>query len=150
MRYYKRLKVYKASHVEFDPINLNAYSYGWWRFLAVVDGKLIFNNFPYSRATMRHQGLVRRLLSDLNIKIDIEMPIPSGINSNYLFDELVVIAEEYLCSEYLESEAKREKRNERARLRRIQRKQQNIALISHAAHESHSSQMSMLKLVGGE
>lgn len=100
MKYYKRLGIYKASNVTFDPKTLEAHSYRWWKFVAVVEGKVIFNNYRYSVSTSKHQRKVRQLLFELGIKIDISMPLPKGINSSSL-EDLILIAEEYLCDEYL-------------------------------------------------
>tara|TARA_Y100000004_G_C8952282_1_gene429140 strand:- start:1848 stop:2312 length:465 start_codon:yes stop_codon:yes gene_type:complete len=74
MKYYTRLKEYKASNVSLtvEP-KLEAYSYAWWLFLVKYKGLVIFNNTNYSSSTSRHQRKVRRVLYDLNIKIDIEL-----------------------------------------------------------------------------
>ena len=74
MKYYKRLKEYKASNVSLtiEP-KLKAYSYGWWLFVVRYKGLVIFNNTTYSSSTSRHQRKVRRVLDDLNIKIDIQL-----------------------------------------------------------------------------
>ena len=74
MKYYKRLKEYKASNVclRVEP-NLEAYSYAWWLFLTKYKGLIIFNNTNYSPSTLKHQSKVRGVLDDLNIKIDIEL-----------------------------------------------------------------------------
>ena len=74
MKYYKRLKEYKASNVSLtvEP-RLEAYSYGWWLFVVKYKGLVIFNNTYYSSSTNGHQAKVRGVLSNLNIKIDIEL-----------------------------------------------------------------------------
>ena len=74
MKYYTRLKEYKASNVSLtiEP-KLEAYSYAWWLFVVRYKGLVIFNNTNYSSSTSRHQRKVRRVLYDLNIKIDIEL-----------------------------------------------------------------------------
>tara|TARA_R100001244_G_C5114809_1_gene122028 strand:- start:159 stop:617 length:459 start_codon:yes stop_codon:yes gene_type:complete len=74
MKYYKRLKEYKASNVslKIEP-KLEAYSYAWWLFLTKYKGLVIFNNTNYSSSTNKHQRNVRHVLRDLNIKIDIEL-----------------------------------------------------------------------------
>ena len=74
MKYYTRLKEYKASNVSLtiEP-KLEAYSYAWWLFVVRYKGLVIFNNTNYSKTTCRHQYLVRRVLDELNIKIDIEL-----------------------------------------------------------------------------
>lgn len=79
MKYFKRLEVYKASNVTFNPKSLEAYSYGYWRFVECINGKIVFNNFYYSPTTNRHQSKVRRLMNDLGINIDLEISVPCGL-----------------------------------------------------------------------
>lgn len=116
MKLMKRINIYKASNVTFNPTTLDAFSYGWWQFVGVVEGKVIFNNYNYSPTTCKHQAKVRRLLNELGIKIDIVMPLPKGLpKSNArecygLLDvkrgemslaELIKESEEYLCDEFI-------------------------------------------------
>lgn len=110
MKLMKRANLYKASNVTFNPETFEAFSYVWWKFVAKVEGKVVFNNYRYSPTTGKHQYKVRRLLEQLGIKIDIEIPLPRGINSTKLA-ELYVTAEEYLCEAFLNEELKREERN---------------------------------------
>ena len=79
MKYYKRLKIYKASNVEFNPQTCQAYSYGWWRFVDKINGKIVFNDYRYSPSTSRHQWKIRSLLSSLGIKIDFYIEAPEGL-----------------------------------------------------------------------
>ena len=74
MKYYTRLKEYKASNVSLtvEP-KLEAYSYAWWLFVVRYKGLVIFNNSNYSNSTNGHQSKVRDVLYDLNIKIDVEL-----------------------------------------------------------------------------
>lgn len=58
MKYYKTLKKYKASNVEFDIETETAWSYGWWNFYR--DG--VFNDTFYSTTTRRHQTKVKELM----------------------------------------------------------------------------------------
>lgn len=122
MKYFKRLKLYKAANVTFNPETKDAFSYAWWRFVAVVEGRLIFNNYRYSVTTAKHQHKVRSVLNELGIKIDIEMPLPRGIRHDQTLAEMIIEAEEYLCDQVLESEMKREARNEKARMRRAEKR----------------------------
>ncbi len=71
MKYFKRLNVYKASNVSFYPLTREAYSYGWWRFVAIIDGLVVFNEYRYSVSTSKHQQKVSGLLRELGIKIDL-------------------------------------------------------------------------------
>lgn len=81
MQYLKTKNVYKASNVIFDNNKLEAYSYGWWRFVECIDGKLVFNSFAYSNSTIKHQWKVRHLLTSLGIAIDFEIEAPRGLQN---------------------------------------------------------------------
>lgn len=81
MIYVKQSNVYKASNVEFNCDRIQAYSYGWWRFVDKVNGKVIFNNFRYSHTTSRHQTKVMNLLNNLGIKIDVVIEASLGLNN---------------------------------------------------------------------
>lgn len=136
MKLMKRSNIYQASNynVTFDPNNIVARSYQWWVFVAKVDGKIIFNNYRYSVSTSKHQSKVRALLSDLGIKIDIEMPLPNGLPGSYRrglgmdsaqvpdsdasLSSLIQTAEEYICDQISRDEIKRQERNEKAAFRR--------------------------------
>lgn len=83
MKYYKRLKLYKASNVTFDPATCRAYSYDWWRFVDRVDGKVVFNNHRYSNSTAKHQSKVHGLLRELGIKIDLYVDCPTGLQREF-------------------------------------------------------------------
>lgn len=119
----KRANIYQASNynVTFNPKTLEAHSYKWWKFVAKIDGKIVFNNFRYSVSTSKHQSKVRSLLNQLGIKIDLELPLPKGINSNDL-SELILTAEEYLCDQIGLDELKRQDRNLKAKQRRDTKK----------------------------
>lgn len=127
MKYMKRSGIYKASNVTFNPATKDAYSYSWWRFVGVVEGVLIFNNFRYSVSTSKHQSKVRSLMNELGIVPDVVLSLPRGIRHGQTLAELYCEAEEHLCTEYLEQECKREDRNERARLRRAEKRNAEYA-----------------------
>lgn len=124
MKLMKRTGIYKARNVTFNPKTLEAHSYGWWKFVGLVDGQLVFNNYRYSNTTARHQNKVRSLLNDLNIKIDLELPLPDGINGESL-ESLILIAEEHLCDQISRDELKKQERNERAKAKRFEKKLEN-------------------------
>jgi ribosomal protein S30 len=64
MKYFKRLKLYKASNVTYSPETKEAYSYGWWQFTKKIGNVVLFNNYTYSSSTSRHQSKVSRILRD--------------------------------------------------------------------------------------
>jgi hypothetical protein len=80
MKFYTKLKVYKAANVVFKPEKCQAYSYGWWRFVDKINGEVIFNSYPYSNTTRRHQSKVKAILRSLNIEFT-EMQVPAGLQS---------------------------------------------------------------------
>ena len=73
MKYYKKLKVYKNSTGSnvVDLENMIATSYGWWPYLKLINGKVVFNNGTYSPTTRKHQNNCLRVLEENNIDIDI-------------------------------------------------------------------------------
>lgn len=120
MKLMKRTGIYKAANVTFDPKSLNAYSYDWWRFVAFVEGLVVFNNYRYSVSTAKHQSKVRSVMRELGIKIDIEMPLPRGIRADQTLAEMIVEAEETSCDEMIHQFALQIGRNERAAKRRLE------------------------------
>jgi len=83
MKHFKRLNMYKASNVTFNPETLEAHSYSHWCFFKVINGKNVFNNYNYSNSTCKHQSKVRSLLRELNISIDLEIECPKGLQADY-------------------------------------------------------------------
>ena len=81
MKHMKRSNIYQCSNYNctFSPTKIEAFSYRWWKFVGVVEGKVIFNDYRYSNSTSKHQSKVRRLMADLGIKIDISMSVPQGL-----------------------------------------------------------------------
>lgn len=81
MKYYKRLKQWKASNVIFDVEKCEATSYKWWIFVKRIGGKLVFNDYRYSNTTSKHQYKVKRLLNQLGIIIDVIISSPNGLQN---------------------------------------------------------------------
>lgn len=77
--YFKKLKVFKAKNNSFDPATFRAYSYAWWRYVDRINGKIVFNDYRYSNCTSKHQSNMRSLLSELNIKVDLYIEAPKGL-----------------------------------------------------------------------
>lgn len=120
MKYFSRSNMYKASNVTFSPETISAYSYGWWKFVGIVEGKVIFNNHRYSNSTSGHQQKTRSLLKELGIKIDIELPLISGLPGSYLrygqtssystLAECIYEAECELCNDFLNKKLRDQER----------------------------------------
>jgi hypothetical protein len=125
MKYMKKLNIWKASNVTFNPKSIDAHSYKHWRFVALVDGLVVFNNYRYSVTTAKHQRVVENLLAHLGIKIDMKIQIPTGIRTQTI-EELILEAEETECEEILRNEEKKDIRNEKAAFRRKAKKLEDI------------------------
>lgn len=73
-KYKPRLGVWQdGKNNVFDPETFEAKSYRWWTYLCKIRGKVVFNAYPYSTTTQRHQKNMRDLLKHLKIKIDVEV-----------------------------------------------------------------------------
>ncbi len=133
MKYYPRLGLYKASNVTFNLKTMSAYSYGWWKFVSVIDGKIVFNDYNYSNMTCKHQWKVRSLLQSLGVKVDIFMPVPGGLPGSYLrhgqtlpyssLEDTIVAAEEYLCNKFLDSKVHAQDRYQKNKAKKLAKKQ---------------------------
>lgn len=122
MKYFSRANIYKASNVTFNSETMDAFSYDWWRFVAKIDGKVVFNNYRYSVTTAGHQRKVERLLQNLGIKVDVFLQIPGGIKQGATLAELHILHGKTLQAQAEALEAKRVARNKKARERRLQSK----------------------------
>lgn len=122
MKYMVRKQIYQAKNVTFDPKSLNAYSYDWWRFVGMVEGKLVVSNYRYSVTTAKHQRKVASLMSQLGITPDLVMPLSRGVRADQSLADMIIEAEEQLCDDFLRDMEKRDDRNEKARVRRIKMK----------------------------
>lgn len=100
MKYLKRADLWRGPNATWSPVTMEAYSYAWWKFVARVEGKLVFNNYYYSATTRRHQAEVRGLLQSHGYLIDLEIPVPTGLGTKSL-SELILEAEEHLCNDFL-------------------------------------------------
>jgi hypothetical protein len=102
--------VYFASNVTFDARTTTAYSYGWWCFVRIIDGQVVFNRYPYSPTTCRHQSKVQYLMDSLGIKVDKWVLSLDSLSSTL----------PELCFDSLEAlqEYQRKQRNARAKAKR--------------------------------
>lgn len=90
MKFMKKSQTWKGSGVEFNPSSFAGTSYDWWHFVALVNGKVIFNAYSYSQTTCKHQGKMRTLLSSLNITIDLVVKTRKSLsNSDALQDSIL-------------------------------------------------------------
>lgn len=154
MKLIKRTGIYKASNATFDPKKLEAFSYSWWKFVGVVEGKVVFNNFRYSPTTATHQYRVRQLMAELGIRIDLEIPVPVGLPGTYgsysrfgqescptnsmTLAEIIQYAEETVCNSILEKKLKAQDRYQRNKDRKA------------ALKRSENRAVALSLVVGGE
>jgi len=126
-KYMKRSNIYKASNVSFNPSTMEAYSYDWWKFVTVIEGKTVFNNYKYSVTTARHQWNVRRLMETLGISIDLMVRTNMSLSKFSSLEEIENAHNEQLVLEDLDNERKRIERNAKARMRAaVKRKAEGV------------------------
>lgn len=65
----------------FNPFTKTAYSYGNWCFVTVIKGKVVFNEYRYSKTTSTHQSAVKSLLRQLGIKIDVYVDMAPSLTA---------------------------------------------------------------------
>jgi hypothetical protein len=82
MRYIKKRNQWESPNVTLNADKLEAYSYRWWKFLAKIGKKVVFNNYRYSVSTSKHQRKVLNQLDSLGIKVDLFLDFPEGIDSS--------------------------------------------------------------------
>lgn len=80
MKYYPRLKQYKASNLVFDESTKTAYSYKWYEIAKEYRGKMIVNNYYYSSTTNRHIRKLIDLFDSLGINY-VTIEAPRGLQS---------------------------------------------------------------------
>lgn len=107
MKYFKRLKLYKANNVTFDPETMIADSYDWWHFVERINGQIVFNAYFYSPSTSKHQSKVRSLLNELNIKIDVVVKTRAGLQAAYGVNSSKELAEEALTEALMNQDIER-------------------------------------------
>lgn len=118
MKYFKRLGVYKASNVTFNPSTCEAFSYGHWKFVTRIDNYIVFNSRYYSNTTTKHQSKVRKLLAELDIKIDFDLPMRESLDSSLSIEQLIERSEEFLCDKFLSDVLKKQERYARSKERK--------------------------------
>lgn len=117
MKYFKRLGVYKASNVHFNPAAMVAVSYDWWHFVREIEGKVIFNDYSYSISTSKHQRKVEKLLEELNILYE-KIQTSLSLHNFETLEQVYAAHAENLRIEKEHAEKKRLEKNRRARERR--------------------------------
>jgi hypothetical protein len=126
MKYFTRLKIYKASNVTFNPETVSAISYDWWQFVRKIDGKIVFNSYRYSVTTAKHQRQVRQLLNELGLVIHLDVRTRKSLDT---FETIAEIKKEHgyeVQNEIDRENFKRIERNRKARERRALKRAQPV------------------------
>lgn len=145
MKYFKKLKVYKNHNSTnvFYPDKVEAYSYKWC-YLKVIKGKVVFNNHSYSNTTGKHQSQVRSLLRDLNIKVDIEVDIPEGLQ-NFESKALRSVYREIFDLEIANQRKRAHKKKVKSRLYQIEQLKDDIKLLRSLGAKLSKAEQSKIK-----
>lgn len=122
MKYFVKSKMYKAANVSYDTQTGTAWSYGWWAFVKVIKGRVVFNAYRYSVSTAKHQSKVRGLLRELGVKIDRTVQVAEGLQGINTLAELNAAEKKTLAHLAEAAENKRQRRLKAARERRAARK----------------------------
>lgn len=138
MKFIKKRNQYEASNVTCNLKTMQAYSYGWWLFLTVHNGKVIFNEHRFSPSTGKQQSKVRSLLAKNGVKIDLYVNTRVSLSSINiaLTDAIIRLKEEKQeISEMLENN-RRKKALDVERLGRIDCIKDEIQEIEEVLHGS--------------
>ena len=124
MKYYRRLKCYKSNNLklEIEP-EVKAISYDWWVFVKVVNGLVVFNNYPYSKTTQRHQQKVKFWLNALGIKVDVYVSTHKSLdNSNWAYSASLLLKRDI---ETLQGEIEKKGTRKSKNIERLNKIQEN-------------------------
>ena len=119
MKYSNKRNRYEASNVYYNSEYKEGRSYNWWKFVSIIEGKTVFNEFRYSMTTQGHQRKVKTLMKNLGHKIDLLVSIPDSLNDISNLEQLRVRQEEQKEIERATAEQKRLERNKKAKERRL-------------------------------
>ena len=111
-----------GSGIFFDTDKMSATSYQWWHFVRRIEGEIVFNSYPYSISTQRHQRKLRELMSDLRINVDVEISVRASLDTFRTVKELVIAHNLQIELDARVENEKRLERNARARVRRQENK----------------------------
>jgi len=63
--------IVRGSNFHFNLDKKIATSYGWWRFVGEINGQLVFNSYPYSKTTIKHQSKARYWMEEHDMQPDL-------------------------------------------------------------------------------
>lgn len=86
MKWVQKRNRYEGSNVHLSITPLEAFSWNWWQFVKVINGKTVFNDHWYSQSTNNHQKKVRWMLEhQLGMNIDYVIRCPVGLQNSDWF-----------------------------------------------------------------
>jgi hypothetical protein len=88
MEFRPRLKIYKSSSGKntFNPETFEAHSYGHWKYVCKIKGKVVFNDYRYSVTTSKHQSEMRSLLVQLGVDKVVYVNQSQSLSSGIIID----------------------------------------------------------------
>ena len=91
MKYCEQGKIYKSKSNTnvVDLVHMEATSYGWWRYMTKVGGRVFFNDTNYSATTAKHQKEALELLGNtpiivMNHTTESLRDLPKALKDNIL------------------------------------------------------------------
>lgn len=127
----KNPTLYKAANVTFDASQIEAFSYGWWKFVKVIQGKIVFNEYSYSTTTSKHQYKVKALMRELGIDVDLYVKTKASLDKQTLKE---------LKAETIKIEAERENQIKENRKASYQRRKAQMKSAVEKVVESAYAQ----------
>jgi hypothetical protein len=93
LEWIKSRKRFEKQNLTFDPETFEGRSYRWYLISAKIGGKIVVNNYPYSRTTMRHYSEIMIMLRSLGVEEIYSISAPSGLRNktqtvNYYKNEI--------------------------------------------------------------
>jgi hypothetical protein len=112
MKYYSRLRQYKASNLTFNPETGEGRSYEWYSIARKFDGVLVLNAYAYSKTTARHATKLRGLFRSLGLEW-VEIEAPQGLQCLDDARKLVILQIQNLNAEINKPRSRPQKNAER-------------------------------------
>lgn len=136
MKYYSRLKQYKASNLTFDPAIGEGRSYEWYAIARKFNGVLVLNTYRYSNTTARHVNKLRKLFRSVGLEW-MEIDAPRGLQNLSAARELAVSRIQNLTAEINKPRSRPEKNAER--FRAVAGLKEKLALIDRLKEMSEAA-----------
>lgn len=126
-----------------DLETMRAVSYGWWCYLKLIKGKLVFNNYSYSNTTSNHQSDTRSILKNAGIKIDYVVKTVACLD-HFESEALEPLYRKIFRLE-IEMKRKGSRKDQTSRLREIESLKQEIVFLRELGAKFSRKQQKELK-----